>query len=187
MGRERWSKRKTVEQCKNLDIFWLRQESCLSGFVKGEIYWKNSLGEVTNSIGIDISIKPENYVRVYYSWTSGGTGETENLDYKIRLETTTCYFGGERYWFVCPLIVNGVPCDRRVGKLYLPRKAKYFGCRHCYNLTYRSCRESNTLYSKFKRMSPGQLLRLSQSKDLKTSLLASKAALGIFDRFKKLS
>jgi hypothetical protein len=39
------------------------------------------------------------------------------------------------------LVVSGSPCYRRVGKLYLPPGGRYFGCRHCYDLTYTSCQE----------------------------------------------
>jgi hypothetical protein len=38
---------------------------------------------------------------------------------------------------------GGPPCGRRVGKLYLPPCGRYFGCRHCYRLTYTSCQESH--------------------------------------------
>ena len=55
--------------------------------------------------------------------------------------TTRPRFGGLRWWFVCPLLVDGVACRRRVGKLYLPPRARYLGCRHCHQLTYRSCQE----------------------------------------------
>ena len=41
-------------------------------------------------------------------------------------------------FFVCPLVVRGSPCERRVGKLYLPPGGRYFGCRLCYDLTYES-------------------------------------------------
>jgi hypothetical protein len=37
--------------------------------------------------------------------------------------------------------VNGRPCQRRVGKLYLPPGGRYYGCRHCHALTYTSCQE----------------------------------------------
>ena len=50
-----------------------------------------------------------------------------------------CNFGGERPWFVCPGVVNGVACGRRVAKLYLKRR--YFLCRHCHNLSYESQHE----------------------------------------------
>jgi len=36
-----------------------------------------------------------------------------------------------------------------VGKLYLPGNGRFFGCRHCNNLTYTICQKSgqyNTLY-----------------------------------------
>jgi hypothetical protein len=37
-----------------------------------------------------------------------------------------------------------------VGKLYLPPGGRYFGCRHCYNLTYTSCQESRKYDSAFR-------------------------------------
>ena len=36
------------------------------------------------------------------------------------------------------------PCLQRVGMLYLPSGGKIFACRDCYDLTYRSCRESRS-------------------------------------------
>jgi hypothetical protein len=47
-------------------------------------------------------------------------------------------------------VASDRPCGRRVGKLYLPPGASYFGCRHCYELTYKSCQESHKLDSMFK-------------------------------------
>ncbi|MBW3599539.1 MAG: hypothetical protein KY475_19980 [Planctomycetes bacterium] len=41
------------------------------------------------------------------------------------------------------LVVRGVACQRRAGKLYLPPGAKYFGCRTCHDLTYRSSQEAH--------------------------------------------
>jgi hypothetical protein len=41
--------------------------------------------------------------------------------------------GGVRYWLTCPL------CGRRRNKLFLPpRSDSSFGCRSCYDLSYRS-------------------------------------------------
>ncbi len=53
------------------------------------------------------------------------------------------HFGGVRWWFVCPLVINGRLCRRCVQKLYLPPRGRYYGCRHCYNLTYTSSQESH--------------------------------------------
>ena len=85
------------------------------------------------------------YVRLHYSLTRSG----ENLDYKVLLGTTRPRLGGLRWWFICPLVANGRKCGRRVGKLYLPPGGKYYGCRHCYDLTYESSQTSN---SRIKRL-----------------------------------
>jgi hypothetical protein len=69
-------------------------------------------------------------------------GETD-VQMRIPLQATYPAFGGLRWWFTCPLIVNGVACNRRVGKLFLPPGAQYFGCRHCHNLSYRSSQEAH--------------------------------------------
>jgi hypothetical protein len=73
----------------------------------------------------------------YHCWW-----DDEDVQIPIRLQTTPTQFGGERWWFSCPLLLDGVPCKRRVGKLYLPPGVKYFGCRLCHDLTYRSSQEA---------------------------------------------
>jgi hypothetical protein len=62
--------------------------------------------------------------------------------YAVEVTSTVPRFGGLRWWFVCPLSVNGNECGRRVGKLYLPDGARYFGCRRCHDLVYRSSQEA---------------------------------------------
>ena len=171
MGRYPYSDRKTVEECKDIDVFWLKRHDYFCGFKNGHlrtggsftaddhrktrlwggIEWKNALVEVIGSMGIEVSVLGEKYVRLSYTQTNNFTEDSIELDYKIELVTTPCNFGGFRYWFICPLrevryrytgrVVEGKPCKRRVGKLYLPPSAKYFGCRHCYNLTYKCQKE----------------------------------------------
>lgn len=88
-----------------------------------------------------------------YSVTFHGECPVVNLEYRsfgeeiripVRMQTTPTQFGGQRWWFTCPLIVNGVPCQRRVGKLYSSSRSRYFGCRTCQGLTYRSCQEAHS-------------------------------------------
>lgn len=67
----------------------------------------------------------------------------EDVQVPVRLQTTPTQFGGSRWWFTCPLVVRGVACNRRVGKLHLPPGAKLFGCRQCHDLTYQSCQEAH--------------------------------------------
>jgi hypothetical protein len=66
--------------------------------------------------------------------------ELRNARIPIFLQATPTQFGGQRWWFTCPLIAFGVPCDRRVANLYLPPEGQYFGCRGCHELTYQSRR-----------------------------------------------
>jgi hypothetical protein len=68
-------------------------------------------------------------------------GRIIRRDYRIEFVSTPCYYGGQRWWFICHLVVNGSVCNRRVGVLYLG-EGEYFGCRYCNNLTYTSSKES---------------------------------------------
>jgi hypothetical protein len=56
----------------------------------------------------------------------------------VELEWTSCNFGGERPWFICPR----AGCGRRVAVFY--GAGKYLLCRHCYDLRYESQRENTT-------------------------------------------
>ena len=48
----------------------------------------------------------------------------------IKLTTSNCYFGGKRFWLVCP------GCNRRVGVLYQKPYGELLRCRKCYSLSY---------------------------------------------------
>lgn len=65
----------------------------------------------------------------------------QELESLVHLTSTPLPWNGLRYWFICPNIY----CRRRVATLHLPARSQYFACRHCYDLTYRSCRQNNTL------------------------------------------
>jgi len=138
MGRYYFDKKDTVEDCRSVSISFLKKHDYLSenSCRSGGISWKNCYGEETSSIGIVVStFEGEKYVRFYYTVTKRSSGEKTEYDYKVQLTTTRCNFGGVRYWFICPLSRNGIYCGRRVGKVYCPPGANYYGCRHCYNLT----------------------------------------------------
>ena len=82
-----------------------------------------------------IHVKTEHgQLRLAYAYRKNG-GEWESLDYPVELQTTDCHYGGVRYWFICPT----TDCGRRVALLYLD--GKYFACRHCHQLAYRSQRQ----------------------------------------------
>jgi hypothetical protein len=139
MGRHSWSHRIRVERCRVISIDELNRagvfDSAFGSFWSCQ--WKNSAGEEISSIACMV-IDGGGAIRFRYGLTNGSSEQPEVLDYYVEIVTTPCNFGGERRWFVCPLVKDGAPCGRRVGKLYLPRGGKYFGCRICYDLTYKS-------------------------------------------------
>ncbi len=134
MGRYYFDKKTEVEDCKRVDVFWLKKHGYLSTFKSGGISWQIQ-GE-NHSIGVEGNVcDPENeYVRIFYTNTNIN-GEKRSFDYKVPLTRTNCYFGGFRYWFICPMYRSGMYCGRRVGTMY--KNGNYFACRRCYNLTYR--------------------------------------------------
>lgn len=134
-----WHRSKTlVEDCRKLTIFSFKPY--LHSELLGSIKWSRGEREIA-SIGYQIvgSESPNN-IRLFYTITNRNTGEKTDYDYSIQLQNTPLPWGGVRYWFTCPLVID-FPCQRRVGALYLPPGAQYFGCRHCYNLTYKSAQE----------------------------------------------
>lgn len=77
-----------------------------------------------------------------YTVTPHGDGDKRDISYLVPIDYTDCNFGGSRPWFRCPTDAGG--CGRRVGKLYLPlyTNGDRFLCRECYDLGYRSSRNS---------------------------------------------
>jgi hypothetical protein len=140
---ERWSKKAVVEGCHSLDTADLKRMNMLAADVtdrRGSLEWRRG-GETepSSSVGYVLTLGGgSGTLRLLYRM--GQPGET--FDYPVRLVTTGCHLGGVRWWFTCPLSSNGVACGRRVRKLYL--SGRYFGCRHCHDLTYTSTQESDS-------------------------------------------
>jgi len=177
VGRWSWSDRNTVEECWSIEISWLKKHGYLEGYQWGTIEWKNWRGEVTGSIGIQSEVNcglGVDAIKLNYTQKSNRTQEKEELDYKIQLTTMPCNFGAVRYWFICPLVIDGHPCQHRVGKLYLPPNSKLFGCRHCHNLTYRCQKEHNIRVDELLK-NPALLLEKMHSGHTGDFLQVSKA------------
>jgi len=136
MGRVFWAKR-TVEESLVFSVYTLNKGLIFS-WPTGKsysMYWSNQWGEITYSSGYKAT---EEYSGIELDYTVTSSAEAEKVKLLVPLETTPCNYGGKRYWFICPLYTDGVYCGRRVAKLYLPPGAKYFGCRHCHDLSYNS-------------------------------------------------
>ena len=120
-----------TKDLKKIEIWWLlRDIRAKGGYKNSVISWGNAGG----TIGVDVSIdSSEQCARFHYNHFF--RSKKTLWDYRVYLTATPCHFGGQRYWFQCPLNT----CNRRVGVLYMANGL--FGCRHCHNLTYRSKNE----------------------------------------------
>jgi hypothetical protein len=142
----RWQgKKDTVEDSLVVGMKELRKR--LFAGATGSITWIRTSGG-KSSIGYYVTgCTDRPTVHLHYRWL-----DKENVDIPVRLEAMPTQFGGRRWWFICPLIARGIACNRRAGKLYLPAGAKYFGCRECHDLTYRSSQEAHQTERVFRRL-----------------------------------
>jgi hypothetical protein len=119
----RSSKKTVVEDCLSIDANrWMREGILTAGIHRaGSWQWTYRSGRQC-SIGYEVLTHEMTTprLRLSYSRTRAGAEEKESVDYRVRLATSRPRFGGLRWWFICPLTVNGRPCRRRMGKLYLP-------------------------------------------------------------------
>lgn len=136
-----------ADNIKKIETSFLKKHAYFTGWRSGTITWTSGYNEHKSSVSIEVStMNDENHLRIYYTQTDNSTGEKKDFDYKVQLEKTPCHFGGFRYWFKCHLYKSGVYCGRRVGVLY--KDGDWFGCRHCYELTY-SSRNENRGYKNY--------------------------------------
>lgn len=113
-----------------LDMPWLKRNGYLMDYKSSIVERTNNFTKQIERINLVVSISnipEETYVRVSHN----------DISYQIQLVKTPCHYGGYRFWFLCPLITDGMKCDRRVGVLY--KLGDYFMCRH-HGLTYHSKR-----------------------------------------------
>jgi len=108
-----------------LDIDRLKQTNCLRpGLVS--ISWKRN-GESVADIRLLFSNELDQVTLIYRSRSRGEPWE--DIRDPIRLDLTKPYFGGVRYWFICP------SCNTRRKVLY---GSRLYRCRECHRMTYSS-------------------------------------------------
>lgn len=89
------------------------------------------------SIGIRITSNRGCAPAVVLSYQTDRGQTARGVSSVVKLDKTSPFFGGVRWWFVCP------SCKQRVAKLYFPFGYDRFLCRHCHGLTYQSCQDSH--------------------------------------------
>jgi len=137
MGRHSVFEKQCTADSLSLDLKrWNREGLTKPGTLRSGVWqWKYGTPEQVSTVRyvLDLQDETASFLRLQYT-----TGE-KSFDYRVKMETTFPHFGGVRWWFRCPLLVNGRACDRRVRVLYL--NGRYFGCRDCHHLTYKSTQE----------------------------------------------
>jgi hypothetical protein len=173
----RHARKTTTGECWSLDAGRLAKLSMFAphGYAGASLTWSNRFGQQTLSVPYRI----EDSARGLILHLLVESNERETVDLEILLRNTRPNFGGLRWWFLCPLFDKGVPCNRRVRKLYRPRSVWYFGCRTCQDLTYRSVQEHDKRVDRLVKhfyAIPAAL----ESKDPRKVLLAFKACAKIY-------
>jgi hypothetical protein len=102
----------TVEATRSLDVMRLAGAGYLSGPQSRGWHWKYRDG---TSARIDIECGRDE-ITINYRVRSHGE-DWQLVRQPVPIHWTPCRFGGERPWFVCNVITDGVYCGREVAKL----------------------------------------------------------------------
>ncbi len=152
-GRAMRHRKTRVDECHRIDLADLRHDGALDPANDSRMWISRT------------TVGPGLPSKVVYAVTDAGSGRRlllighatgaasrKSVTYPVELTATPCPFGGRRWWFVCPLVVDGKACGRRCRVLYRPYSERFFGCRLCYQLTYRSRQQHRNLwYEGFRR------------------------------------
>jgi hypothetical protein len=130
-GRPAGFGRDKVETCRSIDVNKLHREGCLKSGWRGGLQWSQD-GEKVASVNLRAE---DDFLHLSFRSRISG-GEWEDVEEAVLIARVACQYGGSRPYFICPGLVNGITCGRRVVKLHGP--GRYFLCRHCYQLTYTS-------------------------------------------------
>jgi hypothetical protein len=134
-GRPSGSGRGKVEACRSIDVNPLHKAGCLRPGWLGGWQWTRDGEKVA---WIDLRAEADRLHLTYRVRVAGG--DWQDVSEIVRIVRVPCRFGGSRPYFICPGMVNGIACGRRVAKLHGP--GRYFLCRHCYRLAHASQSES---------------------------------------------
>ena len=114
------------------------------------INWSNSeTGEPLGNMRFDLMLGESEGIAIF-KYRLADAKEIQK--YPIRITSTPLPWNRQRWWWICPLSKDGVACCRRVSKLYLPHGSRFFGCRKCHELTYRTSQQAHSFERFLKRL-----------------------------------
>jgi hypothetical protein len=127
----RWhlSSKNTTEDYRALDIRYLQRRGLLAAGRAFSMDWLRNDKKIAS-----IQVRTEiNQIILSYRHRRGDA-DWQSTEYAVRLDWTSCNYGGQRAWFRCP----AAGCGRRAAILY---GGSIFACRHCHDLVYTCQRE----------------------------------------------
>jgi len=123
--------------CKRIDISELYKAGMFKKNTTVTIEWSGFFCSLNKEIENKVVLqKIANKDAVEIGYFTFHNDERQRWTYLIKLSQKPSNLGGFRYYFICPLTVNGIPCRKRVSVLYKPDHENYFGCRHCHQIIY---------------------------------------------------
>ena len=143
-GRQEYATTPTVEECYQLDADYLTDGVDHPGNAYATKRWdprRHATVDLTVHFEGNDDADRATHVRLEYT-VDPPAGDRFEEEHPVPIEYTEPNFGGVRPWFRCPGVVDGEECHDRVRKLYLPNGGRYWLCRECYDLGYRSSRTS---------------------------------------------
>lgn len=135
-GRPSCTGRDKVKHSRSIDVNRLQKAGCLAPSGTSGWQWTRDDEMVAS---INLSAEPDRLHLSYRVRIAGG--EWENIEEPVRIVHVPCGFAGARPYFICPGVVSGIECGRRVVKLH--GSGRYFLCRYCHRLAHASQSEGH--------------------------------------------
>lgn len=149
----------TVEECAASDIGELAQKGIFETRGIHELGLTGFCAPTPLKMPFVVERLGEDTERIFFRFRvrNGPFEPGKEVRYAIEIVSEPCRFGGKRRWLRCPLLRDGIACQKQTLKLFLPAGGLYFGCRACYGLTYRSVQEHDRRVDELARLDVDEL------------------------------
>jgi len=184
MGRARGNGRLRVEDCDCFDAVVLNRTGVFTSSFESR--WTYQFGRSGNTVSYTVVELPGVAMGLHmdHGASVGASTGPYSTRYLIEITSSRCTFGGRRFWFRCPMMHDGVSCDRKVLCLYLPPDGQMLGCRFCYDLRHESCQTHDKRVDRLAK--DLRLLRLAlEVPDVEMNLLGIAAVTKVLQRLNR--